>query len=137
MCLFFCLCDKKINIVKKSLLVLLLLFPLLAFSQRDLKLVDQSQSQRPSWLTSGNNRDAFMVQANRMASLQDAQDAVMASLLENIASLVAVNVSGETVQDVDWTIAGKNDAYNEKIQKKTVTEIHITSPKQQEMHIKK
>lgn len=137
MCLFFCLCDKKINIVKKSLLVLLLLFPLLAFSHRDLKLVDQSQSQRPSWLTSGNNRDAFMVQVNRMASLQDAQDAAMASLLENIASLVAVNVSGETVQDVDWTIAGKNDAYNEKIQKKTVTEIHITSPKQQEMHIKK
>lgn len=123
--------------MKKSLLVLLLLFPLLAFSQRDLKLVDQSQSQRPSWLTSGNNRDAFMVQVNRMASLQDAQDAVMASLLENIASLVAVNVSGETVQDVDWTIAGKNDAYNEKIQKTTVTEIHITSPKQQEMHIKK
>lgn len=134
---FFCLCDKKINIVKKSLLVLLLLFPLLAFSQRDFKLVDQSQSQRPSWLTSGNNRDAFMVQVNRMASLQDVQDAAMASLLENIASLVAVNVSSETVQDVDWTIAGKNDAYNEKIQKKTVTEIHITSPKQQEMHIKK
>ena len=123
--------------MKKSLLVLLLLFPLLSFSQRDFKLVDQSQSQRPSWLTSGNNRDAFMVQANRMASLQDAQDAVMASLLENIASSVAVNVSSETVQDVDWTIAGKNDAYNEKIQKKTVTEIHITSPKQQEMHIKK
>ena len=123
--------------MKKSLLVLLLLFPLLAFSQRDFKLVEQSQSQKPSWLTSGNNRDAFMVQANRMASLQDAQDAVMASLLENIASSVAVNVSSETVQDVDWTIAGKNDAYNEKIQKKTVTEIHITSPKQQEMHIKK
>ena len=109
--------------MKKSLLVLLLLFPLLAFSQRDFKLVDQSQSQRPSWLTSGNNRDAFMVQANRMASLQDAQDAAMASLLENIASSVAVNVSGETVQDVDWTIAGNNDAYNEKIQKTTVTEI--------------
>ncbi|MBR7176526.1 MAG: hypothetical protein IKD32_04415, partial [Bacteroidales bacterium] len=109
--------------MKKSLLVLLLLFPLLSFSQRDFKLVDQSQSQRPSWLTSGNNRDAFMVQANRMASLQDAQDAVMASLLENIASSVAVNVSGETVQDVDWTIAGNSDAYNEKIQKTTVTEI--------------
>ena len=109
--------------MKKSLLVLLLLFPLMAFSQRDFKLVDQSQSQRPSWLTSGNNRDAFMVQANRMASLQDAQDAAMASLLENIASSVAVNVSGKTVQDVDWTIAGNNDAYNEKIQKTTVTEI--------------
>lgn len=121
--------------MKKSLLVLCLLFPLMAFSQKDFRLVEQSQ--KPSWLTSGNNRDAFMVQANRMASLQDAQDAVMASLLENIASSVAVNVSGETVQDVDWTIAGKNDAYNEKIQKKTVTEIHITSPKQQEMHIKK
>lgn len=109
--------------MKKSLLVLCLLFPLMAFSQKDFKLVEQSQSQKPSWLTSGNNRDAFMVQANRMASLQDAQDAVMASLLENIASSVAVNVSSETVQDVDWTIAGKNDAYNEKIQKKTVTEI--------------
>ena len=82
--------------MKKSLLVLCLLFPLMAFSQKDFKLVEQSQSQRPSWLTSGNNRDAFMVQANRMASLQDAQDAVMASLLENIASSVAVNVSGET-----------------------------------------
>ena len=123
--------------MKKSLLVLCLLFPLMAFSQKDFRLVEQSQSQKPSWLTSGNNRDAFMVQANRMASLQDAQDAVMASFLENIASSVAVNVSSETVQDVDWTIAGKNDAYNEKIQKKTVTEIHITSPKQQEMHIKK
>ena len=109
--------------MKKSLLVLCLLFPLMAFSQKDFRLVEQSQSQRPSWLTSGNNRDAFMVQVNRMASLQDAQDAAMASLLENIASLVAVNVSGETVQDVDWTIAGNNDAYNEKIQKKTVTEI--------------
>lgn len=123
--------------MKKSLLVLCLLFPLMAFSQKDFRLVEQSQSQKPSWLTSGNNRDAFMVQANRIASLQDAQDAVMASLLENIASSVAVNVSSETVQDVDWTIAGKNDAYNEKIQKTTVTEIHITSPKQQEMHIKK
>ena len=55
--------------------------------------------------------------------MRHTQDAAMASLLENIASSVAVNVSGETVQDVDWTIAGNSDAYNEKIEKTMVTEI--------------
>lgn len=109
--------------MKKNLLVLLLLFPLLSFSQKDFKLVEQSQSQRPGWLTSGNNRDAIMIQANKVATLQEAQDAALLSLLENIASSVAIQVSSKTVHSMDWISADDKSSYMERMQKATVTEI--------------
>lgn len=109
--------------MKNNLLVLLLLFPLLSFSQKDFKLVEQSQSQKPSWITSGNNRDAIKIQTNRVATLQEAQDAAMTSLLDNIASSVAIQVSSKTVHSMDWISADDKSSYMERMQKATVTEI--------------
>lgn len=110
--------------MRKLFTFLLLSFmPLLALSQKDFKLVEQSQKEKPSWLTSYNNKDALMIQANRMATLDDAQKNVMTSLLNNIASSIAVQVTGKTDMNVDWSVQGGNDVYTEEIKKTTTTEI--------------
>ena len=110
--------------MKKSLVVLLFtIVPFFALSQKDFKLVEQSQSQKPAWLTGGKYGEAFIVQANRMATLEDAKESVMASLLNNIASSVAVQVTGRTDVNVDWTVNGAEDVYRENIQTSTTTEI--------------
>ena len=72
--------------MRKLLTFLLLSFmPLLAMSQKDFKLVEQSQKEKPSWLTSSDHKDALMIQANGMATMQEAEKSVMESLLDNIA----------------------------------------------------
>ena len=110
--------------MRKLLTFLLLSFmPLLALSQKDFKLVEQSQKEKPSWLTYSNHKDALMIQANRAASLEDAQKNVMTSLLNNIASSIAVQVTGKTDMNVDWSVQGGNDVYTEEIKKTTTTEI--------------
>lgn len=110
--------------MKKSLIILLLSFmPLFALAQKDFKLVESSRSQKPSWLINGGSHDAFLLQANRMSSLDDAKSAVMAELLSNIASSVAVQVTGSIVQDVDWTAVGDREVYMERIKNTTTTEI--------------
>lgn len=109
-------------IMRSNFIVLLLSFmPLLALSQKDFKLVEQSQKEKPSWLTYSNHKDALMIQANRAASLEDAQKNVMTSLLNNIASSIAVQVSGKTDMNVDWSVQGGNDVYTEEIKKTTTT----------------
>ena len=110
--------------MRKIFTVLILSFiPLLAFSQKDFKLVEQSQKEKPEWLTLYNHKEALMIQANRAASLEDAKNSVMTSLLNNIASSVAVQITSKTDVNVDWSVSGENDVYNEDIKTTTTTEI--------------
>ena len=110
--------------MRKIFTVLILSFiPLLAFSQKDFKLVEQSQKEKPEWLTSYNHKEALMIQANRAASLEDAKNSVMTSLLNNIASSVAVQITSKTDVNVDWSVSGENDVYNEDIKTTTTMEI--------------
>lgn len=92
-------------------------------AQKGYKLVEKSSSQKPKWLTEANYQGAYMIQANKVATLEDAQNMVMSSLLNKIASSVAVEVTGEIVNDVDWTVVGDKEVYIEKIKNNTTTKI--------------
>lgn len=85
-----------------SLLILLFLLPLLGCSQT-YKLVEQSSKNKPKWLTDGTIPGTYFVQADKVATIEDAQNMVMTSLLNRIASSVAVQVEGETVDKIDWS----------------------------------
>lgn len=98
----------KIIVMKNySVLILFLLLPLLGCSQ-NYKLVEQSSKNKPKWMTNGTYPDSYFIQANKVATIEDAQNMVMTSLLNKIASAVAVQVEGETVDQIDWTIVELN-----------------------------
>lgn len=105
------------------ILSLLFLLPMNLCAQTKFKLEEQSSKSRPDWLTDNNYKGAFMVQANGMASIEDAQNAVMTSLLNQIASSVAVEVTGETVSDVNWLTDNDMDVFSQNIQSSTITRI--------------
>ena len=90
-----------------SVLILFLLLPLLGCSQ-NYKLVEQSSKNKPKWMTNGTYPDSYFIQANKVATIEDAQNMVMTSLLNKIASAVAVQVEGETVDQIDWTTVELN-----------------------------
>lgn len=98
----------KIIVMKNySVLILFLLLPLLGCSQ-NYKLVEQSSKNKPKWMTNGTYPDSYFIQANKVATIEDAQNMVMTSLLNKIASAVAVQVEGETVDQIDWTTVELN-----------------------------
>lgn len=106
--------------MKKKCVVLLLAFmPLLLLSQDKFVLVEQNPVEKPSWMMQGKPTGYLTVQTNHAATLEDAQKAVMASLLDNIASSVAVQITGRTDVNVDYT----SSSYSENISKTTTTEI--------------
>lgn len=114
--------------MKKNLLILLLtILPLFTFAQKDYKLVEQTPKNKPSWLTNGNTFGAFMIQANKVATLEEAQNNVMASLLSQVASSIAVQVVGEIEKNIDWTVVeleGKTrEQYLEQVKNNTTLKI--------------
>lgn len=114
--------------MKKNLLILLLtVLPLIGFAQKDYKLVEQTPKNKPSWLTNGNTFGAFLIQANKVATLEDAQNNVMASLLSQVASSIAVQVIGEIEKNIDWTVVeleGKTrEQYLEQVKNNTTLKI--------------
>lgn len=109
--------------MKKSLLLLMLLLPLLSFAQNDFKLAEQNPKEKPNWVTESNVRDVLMVQANRMPTLKEAEDAAMTSLRENIASSIAVKVTGKTDTTKEEEIKDGKSVYSENIQSTTSVEI--------------
>ena len=114
--------------MKKNLLILLLtVLPLIGFAQKDYKLVEQTPKNKPSWLTNGNTFGAFLIQANKVATLEDAQNNVMASLLSQVASSIAVHVIGEIEKNIDWTVVeleGKTrEQYLEQVKNNTTLKI--------------
>ena len=101
--------------MKKNLIILLLtIMPLFALSQKDYKLVEQNPKSKPGWLTNGNKMGAFMIQANKVATLEEAQNNVMASLLSQVASSIAVQVVGEIEKNIDWTVVELEDKTQEQ-----------------------
>lgn len=113
--------------MKKNLLVLLLTLPFIGFAQKDYKLVEQSPKNKPSWLANGNTFGAFLIQANKVATLEDAQNNVMASLMSQVASSIAVQVVGEIEKNIDWTVVeleGKTrEQYLEQVKNNTTLKI--------------
>lgn len=101
--------------MRKNIIILILSFlPFLSMSQKEYKLVEQSPKDKPAWITEGTHRGIFMVQANKMATLDEAQSAVMLSLLNNIASSISVVVMGETVDRIDWEVVELNGKTKEE-----------------------
>ena len=114
--------------MKKNLIILLLtIMPLFALSQKDYKLVEQNPKSKPGWLTNGNKMGAFMIQANKVATLEEAQNNVMATLLSQVASSIAVQVVGEIEKNIDWTVVELEDKtqeqYLEQIKNNTTLKI--------------
>lgn len=101
--------------MRKNIIILILSFlPFLSMSQKEYKLVEQSPKDKPAWITEGTHRGVFMVQANKMATLDEAQSAVMISLLNNIASSISVVVMGETVDKINWEVVELNGKTKEE-----------------------
>ena len=101
--------------MRKNIIILILSFlPFLSMSQKEYKLVEQSPKDKPAWITEGTHRGVFMVQANKMATLDEAQSAVMLSLLNNIASSISVVVMGETVDKINWEVVELNGKTKEE-----------------------
>lgn len=101
--------------MRKNIIILILSFlPFLSMSQKEYKLVEQSPKDKPAWITEGTHRGVFMVQANKMATLDEAQSAVMISLLNNIASSISVVVMSETVDRIDWEVVELNGKTKEE-----------------------
>lgn len=101
--------------MRKNIIILILSFlPFLSISQKEYKLVEQSPKDKPAWITEGTHRGVFMVQANKMTTLDEAQSAVMLSLLNNIASSISVVVMGETVDRIDWEVVELNGKTKEE-----------------------
>lgn len=110
--------------MKKNLLLIMMLCSyVFGFAQKDYKLVEQSPKDKPSWLVKGKPAGTLMVQANKVSTLEEAQDMVLTSLLNDIASSVAVQVTGEIVNDVDWTTVGDKEVYIQKVKNNTTTKI--------------
>ena len=107
--------------------MLLTVLPLIGFAQKDYKLVEQSPKNKPSWLTNGNTFGAFLIQANKVATLEEAQNNVMASLMSQVASSIAVQVVGEIEKNIDWTVVeleGKTqEQYLEQVKNNTTLKI--------------
>lgn len=110
----------------KYLLILLLLLPLFACSQK-YKLVDQNPKNKPKWMTEGSYPETYFIQANKVATIEDGQNAVMTTLLNQIASSVAVQVTGETKNIIDWTTVDlggmTKDEYVQKVTSNTSLKI--------------
>lgn len=113
--------------VKNIIVFLFLLLPTLTFGQKGYKLVERNPKRKPSWLTKGNGQGYLMIQANKVATLEEAQNSVMMSLLNQIASSISVQVVGDMVKNIDWTVVdldGKTqEQYIEEIKNNTTVRI--------------
>lgn len=114
--------------MKKNLIIFILSFmPLFVMAQKDYKLVDQFPKDKPIWMTEGMHKGYLFKQANQMPTIEDAQNAVMSSLLNDIASSVSVVVTGGIVDIIDWDLVeldGKTkEEYVQTIEKNTTTKI--------------
>ena len=65
----------------------------------------------------------YELRKSKGLTIEEAQNVVMTSLLNKIASSVAVQVTGEIVNDVDWTTVGDKEVYIEKVTNNTTTKI--------------
>lgn len=110
----------------RYLFILLLLLPLFTCSQ-NYKLVDQSSKSKPKWMTDGSYPETYFIQANKVATLEEGQNNVMTTLLNQIASAVAVQVTGETKNIIDWTTVDlggmTRDEYVQKVETNTSVKI--------------
>lgn len=108
--------------MKKIVIILLLILPFVGISQKNFKLVEQSAKEKPNWIYS-NQFDSYMIQANKTTSIEEAQSIVMSSLLDKIASSVAVVVTSESTKETDWTVINDRDSYMESVKASTTLRV--------------
>lgn len=113
--------------MKRTLMFVLAFLPIIAIAQKDYKLVEQSSKEKPAWLSEGTHKGYFMVQANRVATLDEAKSSATLSLLNDIASSISVIVVGETIKDIKWEEVELNgqtqEQFIETIKTNTTTKI--------------
>ena len=113
--------------MRKTLMFILAFLPVIAIAQKDYKLVEQSSKEKPAWLSEGTHKGYFMVQANKVATLDEAKSNATLSLLNDIASSISVIVVGETVKDIVWEEVELNgqtqEQFIETIKTNTTTKI--------------
>lgn len=94
--------DKSV-IMRRVVVFLLLLLPLCGFAQK-YKLIERNPKKKPSWMVDGTRHGYMMIQANKVPTLEEAQNSVMVSLLNQIASSISVQVVGEIEKGIDWSV---------------------------------
>ncbi len=113
--------------MRKILIFILAFLPIMTIAQKDYKLVEQSSKEKPAWLSEGTHKGYFMVQANKVATLDEAKSNTTLSLLNDIASSISVIVVGETVKDIVWEEVELNgqtqEQFIETIKTNTTTKI--------------
>lgn len=98
--------------------------PLLMNAQKkDFKLVEKNPSTKPGWMSEGSRNGYFYEQAIEAEFLEDAKNMVMSSLLSDIASSVAVQVTGEMINETDWTYVDNKNDFVQRIQNNVKTKI--------------
>ena len=118
-----------IDKMKRLAIILALLFPLcLVAQQKGFKLVEKSEKSKPKWTSSAKTPGYIFKVIKEAATLDDAESMAKTYLLSEIASSVAVRITQETTNDVDWTVSeekGKvsHDQYVESVKSKTVTKV--------------
>lgn len=81
--------------MKKTLLILALLAPLVTLAQGKFKLKETSAKERPSWINDGNTVDYIICHALQASDFEEAKADILSNILDEIAKSVAVNVSSE------------------------------------------
>lgn len=117
-------------VMRKILFVLLSLLATTSLNaQRSMKLVERSAKNKPDWIINNSDysKGYLFVQANKVASLEDAKDIVMSSLLSEIASSVAVVITGEIESTTSWETVELNgvtkDEFIQSVKDNTTTKI--------------
>ena len=95
--------------MKKILLILALLMPLVTLAQGKFKLKEKSSREKPSWINDGNTVDYIICQAIHATDFEKAKADILSNILDDIAKSVAVTVSGEDNLLVTEVIGTDND----------------------------
>ena len=109
--------------------VLMIVLSISLQAQKNLKLVEKSAKEKPDWIVNNSDytRNFFMVQANKAATIEEAQNSVMTTLMSQIASSVAVVITGELVNNTNWETVELNgktkDEFIQTIKNNTTTKI--------------
>ena len=113
--------------MRRSIILLFLLLPLFTLAQKDYKLIEQSSKEKPSWLTGASTQGYYMIQANKVATIDLAQKTVLNSLMEQISYSIAVTVVSEMESAIDWTTVDLNGKTQEQYieQLKSSTKIKV------------
>lgn len=110
--------------MKKIIIILAILLPLTATAQRKcFKLVETVPSSEPKWVGAREHPDFIYVMGQEGATLAEAKNAAMQSVLSDIAMSVAVNVNGDITDQSVINVSGNKVTYEESVVNNIKTKI--------------